>query len=72
MLGRIKTDDNMKSLSIKIKQAKKKNFDKIKETAIELVKLNYANNPDKLEQSLKVLNEYQVVDLDLHETRKEM
>ena len=35
------------------KEKKKKNFDKIKEFEVELVKIKYANNPDKLQSALK-------------------
>ena len=45
-------DDNMKLLFNKIKYEKKKknkNLDKIKQLEIFLVKIKYANNPNKLQ-----------------------
>ena len=61
-----KLDDSMKILSNKIKNEKKKkikNFDKIKQLEIELVKIKYANNPNKLQSELKELNKIQFIDL---------
>ena len=48
---KFKMDDNTKFLLNKIKSEKKKknkNFDKIKLLGIELVKIKYANNPNKI------------------------
>ena len=53
---KIKLDDNMKSLFEKIKSEKKKkikNIDKIKELKIVLVKMKYANMPNKFQSSVK-------------------
>ena len=58
-----KTNDDMKLLLNKIKSEKKnkyKNFDKIKQLEILLVRIKYADKPDKLESALKELNKMQV------------
>ena len=66
-------DDNMKSFLNQIKTEKKnKNFDKIKELEIDLVRIKYANNPNKLESALKELNEIQVINKNLHEIKNEI
>ena len=50
-------DDKMKALLNKIKSEKRKNNnDKIQKIEIELVKIKYSNNPDKLQSTLKELN----------------
>ena len=70
-----KMDDRMKSFLNKIKTEKKKKnktFDKIKELEIELVKIKYTNNPDKLQSELKKLNKIQVVNKKLHEIKQEI
>ena len=49
---KIKIDDKMKSLLNKVKSEKKKKikkFDKVKKIEINLVKIKYANNPNKLQ-----------------------
>ena len=70
---KIKMDDKMKLLSIKFKtQKKNKEFDKIKLLEIELVKIKYANNPNKLQSELKELNKIQVVNINLHEIKNEI
>ena len=72
---RIKTDEKMKSLLNKInteKKKKNKNFDKVKELEMELVKIKYANNPNKLQSELQELNKVQVVNKNLHETKQEI
>ena len=48
---------------------KKKN-DKIKELEIELVRIKYANNPNRLQSELKELNKIHVFDKNLHEIEK--
>ena len=56
-IGRkIKMDDKMKSIGNKInlKKKKKKNYDKIKILEIELVKIKYVDNPNKLQSELRV------------------
>ena len=61
---KFKLDDKMKSLLNKIKTEKKKknkNFDKIEELEIELVKIKYDKNPKNLQSELKDLNKVQVV-----------
>ena len=71
---RIEIDDKMKSLINKIKTEKKKkteNIDKTKELEIELVKIKYANNPNKLQSELKEMNKIQVVNKNLHEIKQE-
>ena len=64
----------MKTSINKVKSEKKKNenFDKIKKLEIELVKTNYANNPNKLQSELKELKEGHVVNKNLHETKQEV
>ena len=52
IIRKIKTDDNMESFSNKIKTEKNENFDKIKEFEIDVVKIEYANNPNKLQSAL--------------------
>ena len=66
-----KINDNMKSLLNKIK-TEKKNFDKINQLEIEIVKIKYANNPNKLQSELKELNKIQVIDKNLHEIKQEI
>ena len=46
-------------------------IDKIKEVEIELIKLKYTNNPDKLQSEFKELNKFQIVNKDLHEIKQE-
>ena len=72
---KIKIDDKMKSLLNTIKSEKKeknKSFDKIKELEIEFVKINYANNPNKLQYELKDSNKIQVVNNNLHDIQQEI
>ena len=70
---RIKMDDKMISLINKIKSEKKnKNTDKIKQLEIELGKIKYANNPNKLQSEVKELNRILVIDKDLHEIKQEI
>ena len=72
---RIKIDDKLKSLLNKIKTEKKKknkNIDRIKAIEIELVKIKYANNPNKLQSELKELNKIHVIDKNLHEIKNEI
>ena len=45
---------------------------KIKQLGIELVKIKYANNPDKLQKTLKELNKIHVVDKNLHEIKQKI
>ena len=66
---------DMKLLLNKIKSEKKKknkNFDKIKQFEILLVRIKYADNPKKLQPALKELNKIQVIDKNLHETKNEI
>ena len=70
-----KIDDNMKLLFKKIKsekQKRNKNSDKIKELEIQLVRIKYVNNPNKLQNALKELNKIQVVNKNLHEIKQEI
>ena len=65
----------MKLLLNKIKSEKKKknkNFDKIRQLEILLVNIKYANDPNKLENALKELNEIEVIDKNLHEIKNEI
>ena len=57
-----KIDNNMKLILNKIKSEKKnKNFDKVKQLEILLVKIKYAIDPKKLENASKELNKIQVI-----------
>ena len=70
-----KSNDDMKLILNKIKSEKKKkykNFDKIKQLEILLVRIKYAGKPDKLESALKELNKNQVIDKNLHEIKNEI
>ena len=61
---RNKINDDMKLLLNKMKTEKKKknkNFDKIKELEILLVRIIYADKPDKLHSPLRELNKIQVI-----------
>ena len=63
----------MKLLLNKIRTEKKKNknIDKIKQVDIELVKIIYANNPNKLHSELKELNKMHVANKNSHEIKQE-
>ena len=72
---RNKISDDMKLLINKIKSEKKKKnkkFDKIKQLEILLVRIKYADKPDKLESVLEELNKIQVIDENLHEIKNEI
>ena len=65
----------MKLLQNKNKSEKKnknKNVEKIKQLEILLVRIKYADNPNKLESALKEINKIQVIDKNLHETKNEI
>ena len=65
----------MKVLLNKIKSEKRKrnkNFDKIKQLEILLVRIKYADKPDKLQSALKELNKIQVFNKNLHEIKQEI
>ena len=68
-------NDNMKLLLNEIKSEKRKrnkNFDKIKQLEILLVRIKYADKPDKLQSALKEINKIQVIDKNLHEIKQEI
>ena len=68
-------NNDLKLLLNKIKSEKKKknkNFDKIKQSEILLVKVKYANDPNKLENALKELIKIEVIDQNLHEIKNEI
>ena len=70
-----KINDNMKLLLNKIKSEKRKrnkNFDKVKHLEILLVRIKYADKPDKLQSAVKELNKIQVIDRNLHEIKNEI
>ena len=70
-----KISDDMKLLLNKIKSEKKKknrNFNKIKQLEILLVRIKYADNLNKLENALKELNKIHVVNKNLHEIKYEI
>ena len=71
---KIRMSSDMKLLLIKIKSEKRKKnkkFDKIKNLEIELVKIKYSNNTNKIQCALKELNKIQVVNKNLHEIKHE-
>ena len=75
MNHRNKINNDMKFILNKIKPQKKrkyKNFDKIKQLEILLVRIKYADEPDKLESALRELNKIQVIDKNLHEIKNEI
>ena len=70
-----KMNDDMKLLLNKSKSEKKKKnktFDKIKQLEILLVRIKYADKPNKLESALKELNKIEVIDKNLHEIKNEI
>ena len=70
-----KINNDMKLLLNKIKSEKKKKnkiFNKIKHLEILLVRIKYADKPDKLQSALKELNKIQVIDKNLHEIKHEI
>ena len=71
---KINMDKNMKLLLNKIKSEKKKNknFEKLKELEILLVRIKYANNPNKLKSASKELNKIHVFNKNLHEMKQEI
>ena len=58
--------------TVKSQKKKKKNFDKIKQLGVELLKIKFANNPNKLQSELKELHKIQVIDKNLHEIKQEI
>ena len=67
-----KINNDMKLLLNKIKSEKRKrnkNFDRIKQLETVLVRIKYADKPDKLQSALKELNKIQVIDKNLHEIK---
>ena len=70
---RNKINDDVKLLLNKIKsEKKKKNFDKIQQLEILLVRIEYADKLHKLESALRELNKVQVIDENLHEIKYEI
>ena len=70
-----KINDDMKLLLNKIKSEEKKkykNLDKIKQLKFLLVRIKYADKPNKLESALRELNRIQVFDRNLHEIKNEI
>ena len=67
----LKKDDEVKSLLNKIKSDEKKTFDKLKRLEIELVKIKYVINPNKIQSELKKLNRVLVVNKKLHKIKQE-
>ena len=69
-----KNNDDMKLLLNKIKTEKKKrkkNFDKIKQLEILLVRNKYADRPDKFQSALKELKRIPVINKNLQEIKQE-
>ena len=54
------------------KKKKYKNNEKIKQLEILLVRIKYADKPDKVESALKESNRIQVIDKILHENKNEI
>ena len=72
---RNKMNDDLKLLINKIKSEKKKKykiFDKIRQLEFLLVRIKYADKPDKLESALAELVKIQVSDKNLHEIQIEI
>ena len=70
-----KLNDVMKILLNKIKSEKEKKnniFDEIKQLEILLVRIKYADKPNKLESALRELNKIHVIDKNLHEIKNEL
>ena len=70
-----KMHDDIKLLLNKIRCEKKrkyKNNDKIKQLEILLVRIKYADKPDKLENASRELNKIEVVNKNLHEIKQEI
>ena len=57
---------------IKSEKKKKKNIDKYKQLQTQLIKVKYANNPNKLQYELKELNKIPVIDKNLLEVKQEI
>ena len=58
------------NLNLKIKKDEK--FYNLKQKEIDLFKIKYAKNPNKLKSQLKKLNKIQVFDKNLHEIKQEI
>ena len=70
-----KNIDDMKLLLNKIKSDKKKKYEKIyktKELETLIVRIKYADKPNKLESAFKELNINQVIDKNIHEIENEI
>ena len=73
--GKSHLERKIVTLLKKGKQAKKKenkNIDQFRELEIELVKIKYVNNHNKLQSELEKLKKIQVVDLILHENENDI
>ena len=55
-----------------MKKKKNKNFKVLKDLELDLVKIKYANNPDKLQSKLKKLNKIHVFKKNLHEIKQKI
>ena len=72
---RNKINNEMKLILNKIKSEKEKKnkiIDKIKQLEILLVRIKYADNPNKIESAFKELNKIHVIDQNLHEIKNEI
>ena len=70
-----KINDDMEFLINKIKSEKKKknkNLDKIKQLEFLLVRIKYADKPDKLESALRELSKIEVINKNLQEIKNEI
>ena len=70
-----KMNDDMKLILNKIKSEKKKknkNLDKMKQLEFLLVRIKYADKPNKLESALKELHKIEVIDKNLDEIKNEI
>ena len=72
---KLRMNDDMKFILNKIESDKKKKNEKldiIKQLEKLLVKIKYANNPNKLQSESKELNKIHVVNKNLHEIKQEI
>ena len=73
MERKFEMDNKMESLmNGNNSETNNKNIEKLEKLEIELVKINYANIPNKSQNDLKELNRIHVFDKHIHEIRHEM
>ena len=59
-------------MKLNLKRKRKKNINKIKHLEILLVRIKYANNPNKLENASREINKKEFIDEILHEIKREI